>query len=557
MSSQEVTYIGLKGRPLGLVISTIATTGFLLFGYDQGVMSGIISADQFNAYFPNTKDDSTYQGFVTAIYEIGCLLGAIFILTYGDNLGRRRAMIAGGVIMILGVLIQVTAEEGHRATLQFIIGRTITGIGNGMNTSTIPTYQAECSRTTNRGLLICIEGGVIAFGTMIAYWIDYGASYSSMDNFTWRFPIAFQIVFGLILVTGAYFLPESPRWLLSKDRHDEGLRVIAALRGTDVDAEETRMEKAIVMDSIMASGHNSKPVPFRALLTGGKTQHFRRMMLGASSQLMQQLGGCNAVIYYFPILFHDAIGTTKQLALLLGGVNMIVYAIFATTSWFIIERAGRRQLFLWGTVGQMCSMIIVFACLLPGSIHGKNSEIGINSAKGAGFGLFTYIAFFGATWLPLPWLYPAEINPLRTRARANAVSTCANWLFNFLIVMITPIMISNIGWGTYLFFAAMNACFLPIIYFFYPETRRRSLEEIDLIFAKGFTERIGYVQAAEQLPALNDREIAQMTREYGFAGEDVEKRSGSLDEKADASGDHTEKESQDGVVREREQSQNA
>lgn len=127
---------------------------------------------------------------------------------------------------------------------------------------------------------------------MIAYWIDYGASYSSIDDFTWRFPIAFQIFFGLILVTGAYFLPESPRWLLTRDRHEEGLQVIAALRGCDVNAEETEMEKTIIMDSILASGHNGQAVPFRALLTGGKTQHFRRMLLGASSQFMQQIGGC-------------------------------------------------------------------------------------------------------------------------------------------------------------------------------------------------------------------------------------------------------------------------
>lgn len=92
MSSQEVTYAGLKGRPLGLLISTIATTGFLLFGYDQGVMSGIISAAQFNDYFPQTLNNSTYQGFVTAIYEIGCLIGAIFILSVGDSLGRKKAV---------------------------------------------------------------------------------------------------------------------------------------------------------------------------------------------------------------------------------------------------------------------------------------------------------------------------------------------------------------------------------------------------------------------------------------------------------------------------------
>jgi hypothetical protein len=198
---------------------------------------------------------------------------------------------------------------------------------------------------------------------------------------------------------------------------------------------------------------------------------------------------------------------------------MIVYAAFATVSWFIIERAGRRKLFLWGTVGQCLSMVLVFACLIPNNGMGPSS-------KGAGVGLFTYIAAFGATWLPLPWLYPAEINPLRTRARANAVSTCSNWLFNFLIVMVTPVMIANIRWGTYLFFAVVNACFIPIIYFFYPETKKRSLEEIDLIFAKGYLENISYVKASFDMPFLSDREIEAMAREYGFFDNDEEEKIG-------------------------------
>ncbi|KAI9849781.1 MAG: hypothetical protein M1838_006247 [Thelocarpon superellum] len=500
------SYMGLTGRSLSLAVSTVCTTGFVLFGYDQGVMSGIITGPAFNDNFPATKNNSTMQGLVTAIYELGCLAGAIFILTLGDRLGRRRAMILGGTIMIFGVIIQVTAYAGHAALAQFIIGRVVTGIGNGINTSTIPTYQAECSRTSNRGLLICIEGGVIAFGTLIAYWIDFGASYGSPD-LTWRFPISFQILFALILVIPTFWLPESPRWLLTHDRHVEGERVIAALRGLEVHDKETQLQKNIIMDSIKASGLAAGNTPFSALFTNGKTQHFRRMMLGASSQFMQQIGGCNAVIYYFPILFQTSIHQTHTMSLLLGGINMIVYAIFATVSWFIIERAGRRKLFLWGTAGQGLSMVLTFACLIPGTPM---------AAKGAAVGLFTYIASFGATWLPLPWLYPAEINPIKTRQKANAVSTCSNWLFNFLVVMITPIMISNIGWGTYLFFAVVNACFIPVIYFFYPETKQRSLEEIDLIFAKGYLENMSYVRAAKELPHLNDEQIEAMARQYGF-----------------------------------------
>jgi hypothetical protein len=269
---------------------------------------------------------------------------------------------------------------------------------------------------------------------------------------------------------------------------------------------------------------------FRDLFTGGPSQHFRRMIVGSSSQVFQQISGCNAVIYYLPVLLEDSIGQSHDFALLIGGVNMICYAIFATFSWFFIEKIGRRKLFLGGSFGQCAAMIIVFACLIPGDAQ---------TAKGAVFGLFLYMwyvtnptsfpylkvpqyvlistsSFFGATWLPLPWLYPAELSPLRTRAKANAISTCNNWLFNFTVVMITPVMIEHIGWGTYLFFAAWNAVFIPVIWFFYPETAGRSLEEIDLIFAKGYVEKMSYVRAARELPRLSDEEIEAKAAEYGI-----------------------------------------
>ncbi|CAG8215034.1 unnamed protein product [Penicillium salamii] len=541
-------FAGMSGNMLGRAVTTTATMGFLLFGYDreciepterhlltkylpEGVMSSIIDAPAFTDVLTELRGDATLQGTVTAIYEIGCLFGAIFMLIWGDWLGRRKGIISGATIMILGVIIQVTSYAGKQPLAQFTIGRIITGVGNGMNTSTIPTYQAECSRTSNRGLLICIEGGTIAFGTLIAYWIDFGASYGAPD-LIWRFPIAFQCVFGVFIIAGMLVLPESPRWLFTRERYEEGETVIAALMGAERDSHEVILQKNIIMDAIRASGQIAKTTPMSAVFTGGKTQHCRRMLLGASSQLMQQIGGCNAVIYYLPILFKNSVGLEGRLPQILGGVNMIVYSIFATASWFLIERVGRRKLFLYGTVGQMVSMVITFACLIPGST---------GPAKGAAFGLFTYIASFGATWLPLPWLYPAEISPIKTRAKANALSTCSNWLFNFLIVMVTPIMIDKIHWGTYLFFAAMNACFLPVIYFFYPETARRSLEEIDLIFAKGFSENISYVRAAKELPYLTDEDVERVAIQYGFGSPDQTKAYENSDSAGDASPNEHEK----------------
>lgn len=138
------TYWGKSGRALQMLITMVAITDFLLFGYDQGVMSGIISAPAFTNAFPEVKGDSTYEGFVVAIYAAGCFLGAAFILAFGDKLGRRKSIFLGAFVMIVGVILQIcVVPVGGGATAQFIIGRCITGIGNGINTSTIPTYQAE------------------------------------------------------------------------------------------------------------------------------------------------------------------------------------------------------------------------------------------------------------------------------------------------------------------------------------------------------------------------------------------------------------------------------
>lgn len=409
-------------------------------------MAGIISSASFVSDFPEVDGDSTWQGFVTSIYAVGCFFGALFILMFGDRLGRRKCIFLGATVMILGVIIQIAAvPPSPGAMSQFIIGRFITGIGNGINTSTVPTYQAECCPAHNRGKLICIEGGNVAVGSMIAYWIDYGCTYGP-HAFVWRFPIAFQCAFAIVILVMMLRLPESPRWLLAHGRVDEAVTVLAALQDKQRDHDVVQDQVNFIVDAIRASGQEGGNTPIREIFTNGKTQHLRRMLLGAGSQCMQQLSGCNAVIYYFPILFSNSIHTSDNLALLLGGVNMIVYAIFAMTSFAIVERVGRRKLFFIGTIGQCLSMVLVFACLIPGTA---------SAAKGAGVGLFIYIGFFGATWLPLPWLYPAEINPLKTRARANALSTTQNWLWNFFIVMITPVLVSSIGWGTYLYVVSL------------------------------------------------------------------------------------------------------
>lgn len=503
------TYMNACGSKLTWWITVAASAGFGLFGYDQGVMSGIISAPQFFETFPacdparqGSYRASILQALYVAIYEIGCLGGAIFALMFGDRLGRRKMMFTGATVLTLGVLIQVTSFSGHWAGGQFIIGRIVTGLGTGFLTSTIPTWHAECAKAKSRGFAVFIEAAMISSGTMVAYWVDLGFSYMPGSG-SWRGPIAIQVIFAFMVVGLVAFLPESPRWLISKGRLREGQRVVAALEPAPYNSETVILQTRVIMDSLEGVTRARK----RDLITNGPTQHFRRMLIGSSSQFFQQVGGCNAVIYFSTPIFSEYLGLDRKLSLILGSVLATVYALSACVSFPLVDRAGRRKLYFIGTLGQAISMFIIMACLIPGTG---------SAAKGAVFGIFLYLTFFGFTWLELPWLYPAEINPLRTRTMANAVSTINNWLFNFTVVMFTPPFLASSAIGCFAFFGAVNLCFLPCIYWFYPETAGRSLEEIDIIFARGYVEKVSYVKMAQIMPPLTSQEVASEWARLGL-----------------------------------------
>lgn len=531
--ADAVRYGGLSGDRLIWAITGVSSLGFLLFGYDQGLMSGIIASKNFNDEFPATRQNGpddvyhgTIQGTTVSIYEVGAFFGAVFSFVYGERLGRLKMMFIGAIIMIIGTIISVTAFGPHNGFAQFLVSRVVTGVGNGMNTATIPSWLAECSKSHNRGFLVCVEASMVAVGTVIAYWVDFGFSYLD-SSVTWRFPIAFQIFFAMLLMLGIYLFPESPRWLLSHGRNEEGLRVIAALNGVPIDHPAALYQQEMILESIASNQSALGTSSIRKLLIGGKQQNLRRVLIGASSQVFQQLGGCNAVIYYSTILFENQIGLETRLSLILGGVLSVVYALAALTSFLLVERCGRRNLFLYGTVGQAVAMFITFGCLVAG---------GPQNAKGAAFGLYFFIMWFGATWLPLPWLYPAELNSQAVRTTANAVSTMANWLFNFLVVQVLPTMTASIGSYTFLLFALANCIFFPIIYIFYPETTGRELSEIDVIFAHAHLAKRRPTLIADELPRLTGYQIEKMHEKYDIHGEpgDIEATNAS-DENMDLS----------------------
>ncbi|KAI2791459.1 Major facilitator superfamily transporter mfsA [Penicillium oxalicum] len=502
------TTSGLRGRKLRLAITLTSVIGFSLFGYDQGLMSGIISGNQFTKEFPAlyippsdspdysasySQHVSVLRGAVTACYELGCFFGAIFTLCFGERIGRTRCSSWWAVSS--PVLETVWTRPPSRSG------------------------SPSVSRAHNRGFLVCFEGAIIAVGTLIAYWIDFGLSYVE-SSVQWRFPVAFQIIFAILVSVGAFMLPESPRWFVMQGKDQEALQVLAALNDSSPDAEDVLTDFNLMKADFNAE--NGAKANWKTLFTFGKTQEFQRMMICCSGQFFQQFTGCNAAIYYSTLLFEQNLNMEHRLSLILGGVFATVYALATIPSFFMIERVGRRKLFLIGFAGQGLSFVITMGCLIAG---------GTGPTKGAVVGIFLFICFFAFTTLPLPWIYPPEINPLRTRTMAAAASTCTNWITNFAVVMFTPVFSDASPWGIYLFFALVNFIGLPFAWFYYPETAGRDLEEVDLIFAKAHIEKKWPYQIANSMPKLSAEEIAAMLREVGLDHSDP--RHSSEHEKAE------------------------
>lgn len=443
------------------------------------MFSGVVISDNFlelhNLVGPTkTKELST----VTAIYDIGCFFGAIIAFTVGDRLGRKKAILLGTTIMTIGAILQASSYS----LPHMFVGRIIAGIGNGINTATAPIWcvsdgskglefvtltllnrQTETAQPQWRGKLVILEMMMNIAGFTFCNWINYALSFHG-GSLAWRFPLAFQLIFVVVLYVTVPWLPESPRWLINRDRHDEAHHIIACLEAKEMDDPYVIAHQREIIESVQYE--RSHAVRWRDLFRGkvtGDTKTIRRLLLGAGTQLMQQFEGINMMSYYLPTVLIEYVGLSNEMSRLVTAINATTYLIFSCISVPFVEKVGRRGLMLFSTFGQGFCFLIITILLR----FGENNNT-IATASIAFF--FLYYISFGIGMLGVPWLYPTEINSLPMRTKGAAVSTSVNWITNFVIVEITPIGIQNLGWRFWIIFTVLNAVFLPVIYFLYPET---------------------------------------------------------------------------------------
>jgi MFS family permease len=244
-------------------------------------------------------------------------------------------------------------------------------------------------------------------------------------------------------------------------------------KGTDANADVINVEVNEIQHAIEEERLAAEGGSFKALLKNGPQKFFYRTMLGIGGQFMQQLSGINLITYYAPFVMEQSVGLSHDLALLLSGFNGVAYFLSSLIPIWIIDRLGRRKLMLFAAAGQGVCMAV-----LAGTVSNGGKEAGIVAIVM----LFMFNFFFAIGLLAIPWLLPAEYAPLAIRTKAAALATASNWIFTFLVVEITPVSITNIQWRTYIYFSVFNFLFLPLIYFFYPETQNLSLEQIDRLF---------------------------------------------------------------------------
>ncbi|RHZ70339.1 hypothetical protein CDV55_108421 [Aspergillus turcosus] len=453
----------LRGPVLLTAITTVCSSAFLLFGYDQGVMSGVVISPYWLRQMGNPS--TIMVSTITALYDVGAVFGAIFSAIMAEYLGRKRTLILGSVILVIGSILMGSCYE----RVQMMVGRILTGIGIGYLTSVAPVYQSEVCLPSQRGWHICCQVTMMLFGLMLAYWMNYGF-YFHPSSLQWRFPLCFQMVFAVYIIVVTLFLPESPRWLMfHKPSSDRGVRVISSLRDKPVDDPAVRLEEEDIRHAIGLEEGGS----WSDLLRDGGTAANKRFYLALGIQFMQQMTGINIVTYYAPTLFKESLGMDQQMALFVGGFLQVFYLIASFLTWFMIDRVGRRNLFITMAVG-MCVVLVCEAVC----VHISNKAAGIAAV----FFIFAFEACFTWGWMACVWVYPPEILPLKLRAKGAALAAAADFLGNFIVVEITPPALQNIGYRTYIIFAVFNIVCAVIVWCFYPETAGLSLEAVDSLF---------------------------------------------------------------------------
>ena len=483
---ENLPEIPVKPRSAYATISVmcvmIAFGGFV-FGWDTGTISGFVAQTDFIRRIGQRRHDGSHYlskvrtGLVVSIFNIGCAIGGIILSKAGDMYGRKMGLTIVVVIYIVGIVIQIATINKW---FQYFIGRIISGLGVGGISVLSPMLISEISPKHLRGTLVSCFQLMITLGIFLGYCTNYGTKNYS-NSVQWRVPLGLCFAWALFMIGGMTFVPESPRFLCEVGKVEEAKHSIAVSNKVSMDDPSVLAEIEQIQAGIEAEREAGNASWGELFSTKGKI--FQRLLMGCMIQSLQQLTGDNYFFYYGTTIF-KAVGLKDsfQTSIVIGVVN------FASTfvGIYLVGRFGRRTCLLWGACAMTACMVIYASVgvtrLYP---HGQDQP----SSKGAGNCMICFTCFFifcfATTWAPIPFVVNSETFPLRVKSKCMAVAQGCNWLWGFLISFFTPFITGAINfYYGYVFMGCLCFSFF-YVFFFIPETKGLSLEEVNTMWLEG------------------------------------------------------------------------
>ncbi|KAM5344192.1 hypothetical protein ACJ41O_012729 [Fusarium nematophilum] len=370
--------------------------------------------------------------------------------------------------LMVEVIVGAAIQAACYSYAQMFVARIIAGVGIGLSTVAVPILQSETLPANNRGALLVVQSTLIVVGISIASWVCLGTLYAQ-SSMQWRFPI----IFSAIVLVLCLWLPESPRWTAKTGNVEEARRLLSRILDEPLGSEEVEQQLSEILKFLKLEEEAGEAKWHELFRNNTKSRNLQRVLLGMGPYLMNQWSGINSLSYYLGFILQTFLGYSQVVSLVLAGVAFTQCALFSTLPYFFIDRTGRRNTIMFSSGACAICLAVISGSLLKQRYS--------DAAAAVAF-MFLYLDCYVLGFLPVSWSYSAEIQPLRVRNKATAVGVFSHWISNFVVVMVTPIGIEDIGGNFFWIWAVICALFVPVAYIFGVETSGRTLEEVDQMF---------------------------------------------------------------------------
>jgi len=461
-----------------LKLTIVATLGGLLFGYDTAVISGTVSSLESFFVLPFGLDEmgaNARLGFVVSSALIGCIIGGISGGIISKKMGRKNGLILAAILFFISALgsampeifLKPVGKADHTFIYIFIVYRIIGGIGVGLASMLSPLYIAEIAPAKVRGRLVSMNQFAIVFGMLIVYFVNYYIAKQGDDSWLntvgWRWMFASETIPAGLFLIMLFFVPDTPRSLVLKSLPEKALDVLIKVNGLD----EGKKILTDIQNTLFS--HSGKLFSFGTSV----------IVLGILLSVFQQFVGINVVLYYAPEIFKN-MGSGTDASLLQTIVVGAVLLIFTVLAILTVDKFGRKPLMIIGALGMAISMFALGTTFFT-------ETLGIMALVF----MLLYVACFAMSWGPVVWVLLSEMFPNKIRGRAMALAVAAQWISNYLVSWTFPIMDKNTfllekfnhGFA-YWIYGAMSVLAMLLVWKYVPETKGKTLEEMEGLWKK-------------------------------------------------------------------------